>query len=148
MKTQSPLETLRELAQQDTDDAAVLLGKVRLSHTQAQKQLDMLINYENDYRLQLQQDMGTGIASARWYNYQQFMLTLETAIDQHRRQLASWEQKLQQATQSWQDKRQRLNAFTTLQDRAAQRLLAQENRRDQKLTDEFAQRAALRKRHS
>ncbi len=145
MKVQSPLDTLRDLAQKEVDDAAILLGKVRQSHAQVQKQLDMLLNYETDYRQQLQNTMGEGIDSAHWYNYQQFLLTLEKAIEQHQTQLAHWAQQIEQATLSWQQKYQRLNSFVTLQSRALQKALIQENRQDQKLMDEFAQRASLRK---
>ncbi|MEC5344859.1 flagellar export protein FliJ [Brenneria populi] len=145
MKTQSPLDTLRDLAKQEADDAAVLLGKVRQSHLNVQKQLEMLLDYETDYRQQLQSTMSSGINSANWYNYQQFLLTLEKAIEQHRKQLAHWNRQLQQATQTWRTKYQRLNAFTTLQDRSAQKALLYANRQDQKLMDEFAQRASLRK---
>lgn len=145
MKVQSPLDTLRDLAQKEVDDAAILLGKVRQSLAQVQKQLDMLLNYETDYRQQLQDTMGEGIDSAHWYNYQQFLLTLERAIEQHRKQLAHWTQQLEQATLSWQQKYQRLNSFVTLQSRAQQKALIRENRQDQKLMDEFAQRASLRK---
>ncbi|RLM27222.1 flagellar biosynthesis chaperone FliJ [Brenneria alni] len=145
MKNESPMETLRDLAQKDADEAAVLLGKVRQSHLQAQKQLDMLLQYEDDYRQQLQNDLGKGIDSGNWYNYQQFIQTLEKAIEQHRQQLALWNQRLQQAIQAWQAKQQRLNAFVTLHERATQKLLLKENRREQKLMDEFAQRTSLRK---
>ncbi|ACS85344.1 flagellar export protein FliJ [Musicola paradisiaca] len=145
MKSDTPLDKLRELAQQEVDDAATLLGKVRQSHSQAQKQLDMLLDYENDYRLRLQESMGTGINAANWYNYQQFIKTLELAIEQHQKQLHVWAQRLEQALSTWQTKRQRLNAFETLKERAMQEFLLKENRRDQKLMDEFAQRASLRK---
>jgi len=97
MKTETPLDKLRELAQQEVDDAATLLGQIRQSHVQAQQQLDMLLGYEDDYRVQLQQSMGSGINAANWYNYQQFIKTLELAIEQHRKQLAVWAQRLEQA---------------------------------------------------
>ncbi|KAA8996724.1 flagella biosynthesis chaperone FliJ [Affinibrenneria salicis] len=145
MKRESPMTTLRDLAQKDADDAATLLGKVRQSHLQAQKQLDMLLQYEDDYRLQLQSNLGKGIDAGNWYNYQQFIQTLEKAIEQHKQQLSVWNQRLQQAVQAWQAKQQRLNAFATLQERAAQKILLQENRHEQKLMDEFAQRTSLRK---
>lgn len=70
--------------------------------------------------------------------------TLEQAIDQHRKQLAQWSIKVEQAVKYWQEKQQRLNAFETLQERAETTQRQQENRLDQKLMDEFAQRASQR----
>ncbi|CQR23240.1 flagellar biosynthesis chaperone [Yersinia enterocolitica] len=51
---------------------------------------------------------------------------------------------MEQAVKHWQEKQQRLNAFETLQERAETTQRLQENRLDQKLMDEFAQRASQR----
>ncbi|SUG00393.1 flagellar FliJ protein [Salmonella enterica subsp. enterica serovar Hartford] len=55
----------------------VLLGEMRRGCQQAEEQLKMLIDYQNEYRSNLNTDMGNGIASNRWINYQQFIQTLE-----------------------------------------------------------------------
>jgi flagellar FliJ protein len=85
--------------------------------------------------------------SSHWQNYQQFIGTLEQAIDQHRRQLMQWGQKVDHAMKQWQDKQQRLNAFDTLHTRAQSAERQVENKRDQKLMDEFAQRSSQRNLH-
>ncbi|MBP2167157.1 flagellar FliJ protein [Erwinia toletana] len=144
-KQNTPIETLRDLAQKDVEKAAVQLGDVRRAHKQADEQLSMLLNYQDEYRNKLNNDMSGGIASTRWHNYHQFILTLEKAIEQHRNQLAQWNVKLEQALQLWRNKQQRLHAYETLQARAEANELLQENRLDQKRMDEFAQRASLRK---
>jgi len=89
--------------------------------------------------------MSEGIASTRWYNYHQFIQTLENAIEQHRQQLLHWNTRVENALRLWRDKQQRLHAYETLQSRALATALLQENRLDQKRMDEFAQRASLRK---
>ncbi|CNJ58802.1 flagellar export protein FliJ [Yersinia aldovae] len=144
MKSQSPLVTLCELAQKGVEQASTRLGQVRLSYQNAEQQLTMLLTYQDEYRMRLNDTLSNGMASSSWQNYQQFIQTLELAIDQHRTQLAQWNDKVEQAVKHWQEKQQRLNAFETLQERAdtSQRLL--ENRLDQKLMDEFAQRASQR----
>lgn len=144
-KPSTPIETLRDLAQKDVEKAAVQLGDVRRAHKQADEQLSMLLNYQDEYRIKLNDNMSSGIASTRWHNYHQFILTLEKAIEQHRHQLAQWNVKLEQALRLWRDKQQRLHAYETLQARAVANELLQQNRLDQKRMDEFAQRAALRK---
>ncbi|PKH24734.1 flagellar biosynthesis chaperone FliJ [Enterobacterales bacterium CwR94] len=145
MKESTPINTLRTLAQKDVDEAAIRVGEVRRAWQQADDQLNMLLNYQNEYRHQLNTTMSTGIASHRWTNYHQFIQTLEKAIDQHRQQLSQWNRRLEQALQHWRDKQQRLNAFETLHTRAATAALLQESRLDQKLMDEYAQRATMRK---
>ncbi|MFW5385751.1 MULTISPECIES: flagellar export protein FliJ [unclassified Yersinia (in: enterobacteria)] len=144
MKSQSPLITLRDLAQKAVEQASTQLGQVRLSYQNAEQQLTMLLTYQDEYRVRLNDTLSNGMASSSWQNYQQFIQTLEQAIDQHRNQLAQWNVKVEQAVKHWQEKQQRLNAFETLNERAETTARLQENRLDQKLMDEFAQRASQR----
>ncbi|ERK17885.1 MAG: flagellar export protein FliJ [Pantoea sp.] len=145
MKTANAIDTLRDLAEQDLEKAVIHLGDMRRGHQQADEQLHMLLDYQDEYRNKLNQDMSGGIASTRWTNYHQFIQTLEKAIEQHRQQLQQWSQRLDQALNNWREKQKRLNAYQTLITRAAETALRQENRLDQKRMDEYAQRAALRK---
>ncbi|EAM8640846.1 flagella biosynthesis chaperone FliJ [Salmonella enterica] len=145
MAQHGALETLKDLAEKEVDDAARLLGEMRRGYQQAEEQLKMLIDYQNEYRSNLNTDMGKGIASNRWINYQQFIQTLEKAIEQHRLQLTLWTKKVDLALKSWREKKQRLQAWQTLQARQTAAALLAENRMDQKKMDEFAQRAAMRK---
>ncbi|WP_158784429.1 flagellar export protein FliJ [Pantoea sp. BAV 3049] len=144
-KVASPIETLRDLAQKDLEKAAIQLGDVRRAQKQADEQLTMLLSYQDDYRNTLNNTMTEGIASTRWYNFHQFIDTLEKAIEQHRQQLTHWNGRVEKALNFWRDKQQRLHAYETLQARALANELLQENRLDQKRMDEFAQRASLRK---
>ncbi|MDE5206837.1 flagellar export protein FliJ [Citrobacter sp. ANG330] len=145
MAEQGALATLKDLAEKEVDDAALLLGEMRRGFQQAEEQLTMLLDYQNEYRNNLNSDMSEGIASNRWINYQQFIQTLEKAVEQHRQQLTQWTQKVDVALNSWREKKQRLQAWQTLQDRQNAAALLAENRLDQKKMDEFAQRAAMRK---
>lgn len=104
MAQHGALATLKDLAEKEVDDAAVLLGEMRRGCQQAEEQLKMLIDYQHEYRNNLNNDMGQGITSNRWINYQQFIQTLEKAIEQHRQQLNQWTQKVDQALNSWRDK--------------------------------------------
>ncbi|EPQ0970917.1 flagellar export protein FliJ [Citrobacter farmeri] len=145
MAEHGALATLKDLAEKEVDDAALLLGEMRRGFQQAEEQLTMLLDYQNEYRSNLNNDMSQGIASNRWINYQQFIQTLEKAVEQHHQQLTQWTQKVDVALNSWREKKQRLQAWQTLQDRQNAAALLAENRLDQKKMDEFAQRAAMRK---
>ncbi|MEK0169584.1 flagellar export protein FliJ [Pseudescherichia vulneris] len=145
MTQTSALTTLKDLAEKAVDDAAIRLGEMRRGCQQAEEQLKMLMDYQNEYRNNLNTDMTQGIGSQRWQNYQQFISTLEKAIEQHRQQLMQWTTKVEQALNAWREKKQRLQAWQTLQDRQTSAALQAENRLDQKKMDEFAQRASMRK---
>lgn len=145
MAQNSALTTLKDLAEKEVDSAAQQLGAMRRGYQQAEEQLKMLIDYQHEYRANLNNDMTQGIGSQRWINYQQFIQTLEKAIDQHRQQLDQWNQKVDTALNFWREKKQRLQAWQTLQDRQVAAATLAENRLDQKKMDEFAQRASMRK---
>ena len=145
MTQNSALTTLKDLAEKAVDEAAIRLGEMRRGCQQAEEQLKMLMDYQNEYRNNLNTDMTQGIGSQRWQNYQQFISTLERAIEQHRQQLMQWTTKVEQALNAWREKKQRLQAWQTLQDRQTTAALLAENRLDQKKMDEFAQRASMRK---
>lgn len=141
----SSLLTLKELAQQAVEQATLALGKTRRARLQAEQQLHALLAYQDEYRGRLYHSMNDGIDSASWHNYQQFIAALEQAIVQYRLQLQQWDVKVEKAVRVWQEKQQRLNAFSTLHNRAEQALLLQQNKQEQKRTDEFAQHAAMRR---
>lgn len=103
MAEHGALATLKDLAEKEVEDAARLLGEMRRGCQQAEEQLKMLIDYQNEYRNNLNSDMSAGITSNRWINYQQFIQTLEKAITQHRQQLNQWTQKVDIALNSWRE---------------------------------------------
>ncbi|MBS5893360.1 MAG: flagella biosynthesis chaperone FliJ [Proteus mirabilis] len=146
MREQSPLVTQRELAQTAAEQAAVQLAQVRQSHQQMEQQLNMLIGYQDEYRVRLNQTLNVGgMSSASWQNYQQFLKTLELTIEQHKQQLRHWQAQLDLATEHWREKQQRLNAFETLEQRAEDSRKRQLDRIEQKQMDEYAQRSTLRR---
>jgi len=144
MAQHGALSTLKDLAEKDVDTAAQQLGAMRRGYQQAEEQLKMLIDYQHEYRTNLNTDMAQGIGSQRWINYQQFIQTLEKAIDQHRQQVFQWTEKVDRALNFWREKKQRLQAWQTLQDRQVAAATLAESRLDQKKMDEFAQRATMR----
>lgn len=146
MREQSPLVTLRELAQTAAEQAAIQLAQVRQSHQQMEQQLNMLIGYQDEYRVRLNETLNLGgMSSASWQNYQQFLKTLELTIEQHKQQLQHWQAQLDLATEQWREKQQRLNAFETLEQRAEDSRKRHLNRIEQKQMDEYAQRSTLRR---
>ncbi len=104
MAQNSALSTLKDLAEKEVDDAALQLGAMRRGCQQAEEQLKMLIDYQHEYRANLNTDMTQGIGSQRWINYQQFIQTLEKAIEQHRLQLNQWTEKVDTALNFWREK--------------------------------------------
>ncbi|MER2471394.1 flagellar export protein FliJ [Photorhabdus laumondii] len=145
MQQQSPLMTLRDLAQNAVEKAATHLAQVRQNHQQMEQQLATLMGYQDEYRERLNDTLSNGMPCTTWQNYQQFMKTLEKAIEQHKLQLNQWQQRLDTALSQWREKQQRLNAFDTLQQRADNNRRLHQNRTEQKQMDEYAQRSVQRR---
>ena len=125
------------------EQAAQQLGQVRQAQQAAEQQLSMLLNYQDEYRQKLNHTLCDGMDSSRWQNYQQFIGTLEQAIDQHRQQCCSGAE----SGSCGEAMARQTTAAERFRDPAYPRSdgeQQQENKRDQKLMDEFAQRSAQR----
>ncbi len=144
MKNQSHLLMLNNLAQKAVMQANKQLGKAQRSQQQAQQQLAVLLNYQDEYHIKLNNTLSNGMTAASWQNYQRFIQTLEQAIDGHKQQLMQCTQKMEQGITHWQKQQQRLSAYEALQERAENIQLRYENCLNQRITDEFAQRHSHR----
>ncbi|GLR07553.1 flagellar biosynthesis protein FliJ [Mixta theicola] len=145
MTQRSPMKVLRELAEQTLSDTTNQLGKVRQVHANAAAQLEQLTNYEQEYGRQLQTAMSaTGMPVINLLSHQFFISSLSRVVKQHTGHVAACQQSVDHALDRWKNDKRRLNAFETLASRADTVQQAKENRLEQKLMDEFAQRASLR----
>ncbi|WP_435927713.1 flagellar export protein FliJ [Dryocola sp. BD613] len=146
MATTSPMDVLRDLAQQQLDTTTTHLGKVQQDYTRAVTQLEQLEAYELEYQQNLQLNMADrGISVVDWVSQQSFIDSLGKVVRQHAGHVTACKQSVDLALSSWRSDKQRLNAFDTLKSRAETVRALKESRHEQKLMDEFAQRACLGK---
>ena len=131
---------LIELAQNKTDKATQRLGQLQGALTSAAEKLEMLLQYRQEYYEQLQAQMREGVPSARWHNFQNFIGTLDGAIEQQRALSEQAKVKLLHGRTDWQDQKRRLSSFGTLADRVRQQELVTLNRREQRDSDEHTSR--------
>ena len=141
MASLSALAILVELATRDADEAAKKLGACVRLREEATQKLDLLTQYRDDYALRCQSDMANGIVAAQFNNFQVFMGKLDQAITGQRQVVDDLGRRADQARAVWMACEQKKLTYSTLGERAAQQLLQQENRREQKANDEFAARA-------
>lgn len=142
-----PMDVLRDRAEKTLNDTTTMLGSVRQSHAHETNRLAQLQTYAQEYRQQLQEtivDSGVSIMTLRAHH--NFLTSLDSVVAQQIRKVNNTQHSVENALNIWKKDRQRLNAFDTLKSRAEAQRLLQENRLDQKLMDEFAQRASQRNR--
>ncbi|CNK30524.1 flagellar biosynthesis chaperone [Yersinia frederiksenii] len=144
MAITNPMDVLRELAEQTLCDTTLQLGKVQQAYTHAAIQLEQLENFELEYQQQLRTNVASkGMSIAELLNRQSFIDSLGNVVKQHAGHVAQCQQSVDQTLQTWKHDKQRLNAFETLKSRADSTRMLKENRQEQKLMDEFAQRACM-----
>lgn len=146
MKVKNPMEMLRDMAEEKLMQATQALGSAQQTWQQAMTQREQLQGYEHEYQQSLRNNMmSKGMSMADLVNHQSFILSLNQVVKQHDNHVTHCEQIVTDTKASWIHDKQRLNAFETLLTRREDARQLVENRYEQKLMDEFAQRAGRKR---
>ena len=146
MAKQTALETLIELAQRETDDAAKRLGVALKAVEESEQKLTMLLGYRDDYAMRLDAAQVAGITPMAYRNFVAFMGKLDIAINGQREVIKHAQHKSTVEKTAWQASERKRLSYRTLNERAAINALKLENKMDQKQMDEHAARQAYYKR--
>jgi flagellar FliJ protein len=136
----SSLHTLIDLATDARDSAAVQLGRLRQTRQQSRQQLDALLAYREEYRTRMEAALADGVSMASLDNYRRFLASLDRAIVGQRAALADNDARVAGGKRHWQDRQRRLQSFDTLAKRRFDAHARIEAKREQRLSDEYAQR--------
>ncbi|WP_247904338.1 flagellar export protein FliJ [Scandinavium goeteborgense] len=137
---------LREMAEEKLTETTRTLGTMQQTLQEAVTQHQQLQNYENEYQQSLRRGMtGNGMSVADLVNHQSFILSLNQVVKQHEGHVNTCEKAVDRAKAGWITDKQRLNAFETLIVRRETAQALVESRHEQKLMDEFAQRAGQKR---
>lgn len=134
------LTMLIDMARSARDAAAARHSEVRQALQQARAQADTLRGYAREYERRAQNTLSAGIDLAAQNNQRAFLAKLARAVETQDAEVRRREDQLAAADVELLQARQKLMSLEKLlerQQRLAQRVAA---RREQKATDEFAQR--------
>ncbi len=140
MTKHSPLQTLIGLAQDEVDAAAQRLGRMQREKSEVEKQLEALVTYRAEYHTRFTESARHGMAAGNVRNFQAFIDTLDSAIEQQRRLLDQASTRLEAAKPEWQRSKQKLGSYEVLQTRQDDVAARKEARREQRDCDEYAAR--------
>lgn len=146
MASQTQLDTLIDLAQRASDDAAKRLGVALKAVADAEQKKVMLVGYRDEYARRFEAAQQAGITPMAYRNFQAFMAKLENAITGQQEVLRVTMMRSAEEKVAWQESERKRMSFKTLSNRAAIEALKLEAKRDQKQTDEHATRQAYYKR--
>ncbi|MFZ6686194.1 flagellar export protein FliJ [Undibacterium sp. SXout11W] len=140
MANKSPIDTLIEIAERETDDAAKKLGKAIRYHEETIAKLNLLIQYREDYDLRFKENASKGISASQYGNFMSFLGKLDSAVDGQKLVVKEAERRIGTAKESWQASEKKRLSYNTLDQRAKSVIQQKEAKRDQKQTDDFAAR--------
>lgn len=135
-----PLQSILDLSQMRLDEATRRLGELISGEQRAAQQLDVLIQYRDEYHARFLEAARAGLNRDQWRNYQSFLERLDAAIGQANDLVAQSRSRTAAGQQDWLHKRGRLKAFDTLAQRHQVRVDHAEARQEQKELDEHGMR--------
>ncbi len=135
-----PLQSLLDLSQLRLDEAGRKLGELIAGEQEASQRHDLLVQYREEYRARFVAAAQAGLSPGEWQNYAGFLGKLDEAIKQADSAKTHTKQRTVAGQQEWVAKRGRVKAFDTLSDRHQSRVAYQDQRQEQKASDEHAAR--------
>ena len=140
------LNRLLELTRIARDAAATRLARLEQQTRQAREHLQTLLGYSEDYAARLQARVGDELDPAAQSNQRAFMARLRLALETQQREVDAREQAAAGARAELSGCQRKLKSLETLMERRAQEELQRTSRREQRHTDELAQRISLQTR--
>ncbi|WP_207001983.1 flagellar export protein FliJ [Trinickia mobilis] len=138
MSKHFPIQTLIDLAQDDLDAATKHLGRVQRERADVEAQLDSLVQYRDEYHARFTKTAQSGMPAGNWRNFQAFIDTLDSAIEQQRRLLATATARVEAAKPEWQQQKRKLGSYEILQARGEAAQALKTARREQRESDEHS----------
>ena len=142
---QSDFLTLKNIAQKSVDNTLIKLKKANDDYNNAKAQLDMLNDYYTEYQQKLTDALTLGIKGNELNNFNAFLFTIEKGILQQQQLLATLKMKQKQIIDKLNECQKKVKVYSNLLEKQQQQYLQQQNRLQQKLTDEFAQQQLARR---
>lgn len=131
---------IQKLVSQKERKAAAVLGESIKNRAEAKQRLDQLRQYLKEYHEGYLRTLQKGLGSARMLEYQVFIANLEEAIKQQEKALVQSQQALEDSKAQWRGRYRKSRAMDNAVARMQAEETKQEERREQKDSDERSQR--------
>lgn len=141
MSPHFPLQPLLDLSRVRLDEAARKLGELIAGEQEASQRHGLLVQYREEYYSRFLEAAKNGIGPGEWNNYINFLARIDAAIAPAAQSVTSSQQQTRKGQQDWMGKQGRVKAFDTLADRHRSKIADQEQRKEQRVSDEHAARS-------
>ena len=139
------LDLVQQIATRTERERAERLAEAERNAIEAEQKLVALERYRNEYEDQLAQRGAGGVDISGVREFQAFLARLGEALVAQRQVLAAARATRDQLLNSWREAAQRAQVVQTLADRWQTEERREEDRRDQRESDELAQRGVAHK---
>lgn len=140
MKKSKRLEPIVKLAENEEMSAARALAECQNRLGAQQARLSQLIAYRKDYIDRMQTQGAAGMQVAQMLSYQRIIAQLDRGITEQSRIVDNARAELEQMKQRWLESRTRTQSMDLVREQHLRQELKQDQRREQKESDERAQR--------
>lgn len=138
MATSSSLRVLLELAQQQADASAKNLGKLNAQQQEAEKKLNLLLQYRHSYQSHFQNSTEKGMDNIEWLNFIAFMDKLDAAITEQRQTVLHVQNKRAAGNDEFLSHQRKMKSYDILSQRQQRAENQKQLQQEQKALDEFA----------
>jgi flagellar FliJ protein len=140
MKKSKRFQSVIKIASAHERQAATALGEAQAALQSQMARLEELLRYQEEYRLQFQRTGSLGVDARRIEDYCVFLDKLRQAIRQQQDMVEAAQQAVDERKQAWFSSRGKLKTYDNVMERFQTEERRQEDKREQKETDERAQR--------
>lgn len=144
MARRNQLEVLVDLAEHRSNAAAHDLALLNKQGEQNEVKLQLLRAYLAEYRARLDELVREGLDGVRLRNYLSFLSRVERAVADQSAEVEKDRERIEIGRERWQAEERKRRTFETLVDRRTRESRLADARIQQKQSDEFGSRAALR----
>jgi flagellar protein FliJ len=134
------LDIVQQMADRNERERAERLAEAERNVVEAEQKLDALERYRNEYETQLAARGAAGFEVSAVREFQAFLARLGEALTAQRQVLSSARATRDHLMNFWREAAQRAQVVQTLADRWQTEARRDEDRRDQRESDELAQR--------
>ena len=138
MMRKDPLLIVLDLAQDAEQQASLQMRSAQLDWQKACDQLGALNQYRLDYMKQLDDKIGQQISASFYQQFYRFIKQIDGAIEQQNNHVNQTNTIKEHRQQHWLEKQQKRKGIESLLEKKKQRQIVLENKREQKMIDEFA----------
>src|SRR5260370_7410516 len=114
MSNHLPIKALINLAEEELEATTKKLGKLQQERDEVELQLNSLVKYRDEYHARFTASAQEGTTAQTLRNFQAFVDTLDSAINQQRALLVTANQRLEAAKPEWQQRKQKLGSYEVL----------------------------------